>query len=285
MKIAIISSNKWKDKCRGDRQLHVALLDRGIISEIVSWQENIDWQSFDLLILRSPWDYYEMYDDFCLWLEYLKVNRVKIANGAENIINNTNKDSQFQLLSGSGIPLIPYYICDIVSDAFRWVSENSYEKIVVKPSVSASGYNTYLIKNLDNLKEKFNMILQDGHKVIIQPYISNVSSGEISLVYFHGDFSHAILRYPGVIGQKKEAVPMSLIGEDWLEVGNRICKYLKAERLLYIRIDLVKYYDIISVMEIEIAEPDLYLDLDYAGKNTMEKFVTEIVKEANSSMY
>lgn len=282
MKIAIISSNKWKNKCRGDIFLKTALNKRGVECQIVSWQEKIDWNSYELLILRSPWDYHENYADFIEWLKMLEKDHIKIANGAQNIMYNIDKECQFQMLSLCEIPLVPYFVCNNTDDAVKIYKKIDNKKIVVKPSVSASGYNTFLVESIEELSDKLKIILESGKRAIMQPFVPDVLNGEVSLVYFHGVFSHSIMRFPGVIGQRKKAVLINNIEEKWLKAGEKICQYLRAHNLLYVRIDLINSQNIIYIMEIELAEPDLYLDIS-SNNELVDSFVSEIIKEINKT--
>lgn len=283
MKTVIISSDKWKNKCREDQFLLNSLLNNGIECEIKSWQENIDWAEYELLILRSPWDYYERYEDFCDWLHMLEKNSIRIANGARNILCNTDKQQQFIKMSDCEVPLIPYYVANSVSEAIEWYENSNYDKVVIKPSISASGHNTYLIDSNSELFDKLQIIMNQGHCVIMQPFVKNIERGEISLVYFHGVFSHGVLRYPGIIGARKKAVLLTEIDDEWLLAGEKICRYIGAKSLLYVRIDLVMYRDKITIMEIEMSEPDLYLTLDSEGTR-IKHLILEIEKEMKKTL-
>ncbi len=272
-KVALVSSKKWCGRSRGDIALQEELCRIGIDAQIVSWEDSVDWIMFDLVLLRSPWDYYEHYSEFCTWLSVLKRSQIYLANGVDKIYNNIDKARQMKLLQYCKIPLLPYSICTNIEaiDIFYQTSHN--EKIVVKPTVSTSGHNVFLIDltQEDSYKQLIfaaNKIIADGFNVIAQPYISSIERGEHSLIYIYGQFSHALIRFPGILGERKAPVPLEKLDATWIEAGRTISKYLNSEELLYLRIDLVEFQGKIRIMEIEIAEPDLYLDLDYSRKIT-----------------
>ena len=280
MNIGIVTSDCWLNRCCGDRQLLSALTTSGLSAEIFSWEQEHDWKQYDLLLLRSPWDYYKNYAAFCQWLRILEADQVKIANGAENIIRNTNKVTQFQRLSQCVVPLIPYGAFWDARQAYAWAWKNGYSSTVVKPAISAGGYQTSLVTDYDDLENKIAEITKSGYPAIIQPFVPEISHGEVSLIYFHGRFSHAVLRHPGILAQKKAAVPLPSISKAWLTAGERICCEIEANRFLYMRIDLVRYRGTISIMEVEIAEPDLYLGLGFEKDDRLNAFVDEIISEA-----
>ena len=71
-KVALVSSKKWCCRILGDIALQEELCRIGIEAQIVSWEDSIDWTMFDLVLLRSPWGYYEHYSELCTWLGDLK---------------------------------------------------------------------------------------------------------------------------------------------------------------------------------------------------------------------
>ena len=54
--IALITSQKWYMRSRGDISLKETLLQAGIQTQICNWEDDLGWEDFDLLILVSPWD-------------------------------------------------------------------------------------------------------------------------------------------------------------------------------------------------------------------------------------
>ena len=146
-RVALVTSRKWNLPARCDRILADALRKEGIHVDIVSWEDPHPWMSYDLLILRSCWDYHLHYDDFCRWLSELKTMRAPLANGIPMIASNIDKVRQMQLLRRGTVPIIPSTVCSSMEEACV-VFQNEYQGIaVVKPSVSASGYHTELVCN------------------------------------------------------------------------------------------------------------------------------------------
>lgn len=272
-KVALVSSKKWCCRILGDIALQEELCRIGIEAQIVSWEDSIDWTMFDLVLLRSPWDYYEHYSEFCTWLGDLKKSQIHLANGVDKIRNNIDKGKQMEILKFCKVPLLPYSVCTNIEAIDTFYRTSSNGKLVVKPTVSAGGHHVFLINlaqveaynQLMNVAKK---IMADGFDVIAQPYIPTIKNGEHSLIYFYGQFSHALLRFPGILGEKRAPVPLEKLDVTWIEAGQIISKYLNAEELLYLRIDLVEFQGKIHIMEIEMAEPDLYLHLDYSRKVT-----------------
>lgn len=281
--IAIVTSRQWYLKCREDLFLRDALQSKGIRCEIAVWSDNnMDWNVFSLVLIRSTWDYYLHYNDFCDWLKRLKAHGVLVANGVDRILINTDKEQQVRQLYKLQANVIPFSIWHSLKDIkYLW------DEIVIKPTISASGYNTFLFdcrmkRNCLLLNNYVHQILESGLAVIAQPYINEIKNGEISLVYFNGRYSHAVLRYPGIIGQKKNAVPIKKVSDSILFLGEKICNAVGADSLLYMRVDIVETKTMPLIMEIEITEPDLYLTLKYDSPvNPVENFISEIQEYIN----
>ena len=106
---------------------------------------------------------------------------------------------------------------------------------------------------------------------LAQPFMPHIrSEGEYSLIYFHGRYSHAILKTPapGDFRVQEEyggiitavSPPTGL-----LLAGGRALAALD-ETPLYARVDLVRNdADDFLIMEFELIEPSLYLRMDPAA--------------------
>ncbi len=102
---------------------------------------------------------------------------------------------------------------------------------------------------------------------MVQPYLPDIeASGEISLIYVGGAFSHAIRKRPRRGDFRVQPEFGSIITDhapagDELQAGEAILESVE-EELVYARIDLIRDAQARPVlMELELVEPDLYLDL------------------------
>ena len=263
MKVAIVSSLEHRNKISEDKGLKSALQKYGIESDIVAWEsKDAKWTIYDAAILRSAWGYHKKYNEFTHWLDYLDTCGVRLINPTNMVRWNIRKDLQLDTLQTLGIPVIPYCItnsADISVSTLR--KQFDTNKIVLKPTVSASGTDTYLLG--DSLSK--NAIVPadiatifKNRKIIAQPYLENITDGEYALVYIGGQFSHAVIRFPGVFAQKQSPVYIenSKVPAKVLELAESCSKKLNqhfGSTPAYARYDIVGGV----VMEIELAEPDL----------------------------
>ena len=60
------------------------LEEKGYEASPVVWNdEKVDFKSFDLLVMRTVWDYVSKYDEFCEWLDKIKESDVKMLNSCD----------------------------------------------------------------------------------------------------------------------------------------------------------------------------------------------------------
>ena len=182
----------------------------------------------------------------------------------------------------------------IASLVARLISFSESRPLVLKPTVSGSAYMTRLIKNsklLASEDEKFlEVILTKGSTadVMLQEYVENISQGEYSVIFINGSHSHTILKTPQAGdfrcqvefgGSTRELEPKD-VPTDALETAHRLMRYLegrfedhsaesmtrKDRRLVYARIDGIMKNGMFMLMEIEVIEPDLWLEAESCNK-------------------
>lgn len=283
-KIAIVTSDKWFRRCREDLHLERELAGAGFCSEIVSWSDPVDWMGYDLIMLRSMWDYHREYKKFSCWLRELAQSGANVANGAERIIRNIDKVCQIKALAHCAVQPVPSEICRSPMEILKAVRSEEDSYVVVKPSISSSGYHTYRI---DKTKKEYTeqlcivseLILAEAPYAIVQPYLSSIGNGEVSLVYFRGTLSHGVIRYPGVLHQKNAPIPLADVPRVYRAAGGEVLRCVGGDELLYARIDLVEHNGTVYIMEVELTEPDLYLTLSYPGQTDPTAGLIAALKE------
>ncbi|MGY8690993.1 MAG: hypothetical protein ACKVHP_25045 [Verrucomicrobiales bacterium] len=104
--------------------------------------------------------------------------------------------------------------------------------------------------------------------MMLQPFIPDViATGEHSLFYFGGQFSHCVLKTPttGDFRVQEEhggLIETAVPAKDLLAAGQRVIDAIGTS-LLYARVDLVRMPDgAPALMEVELIEPSLYFNYD-----------------------
>ncbi|MGZ3693646.1 MAG: ATP-grasp domain-containing protein [Bdellovibrionota bacterium] len=266
MRIALVTCEAKPEGSSDDRILQSALLTRGHEAHWEIWSNaGADWGTYDLALIRSPWDYYKRLPDFLAWTE--KVGRLtRLANPKETIRENATKDYLLDL-EMRGLPIVPSIIAQDKATAMH-VAVQMLEKgpLIVKPTVSGSSYLTFLLKDEALLESSVQKVLAHS-EVLLQPFIESIATdGEISLIYFRigkeWKYSHAVLK---TAAPNEFRVQSDYSGKvESFEPSKKIFAFAQAilERLSphdsYVRIDLVDWKTKPKIGEIELIEPALF---------------------------
>lgn len=285
MRLGIVTCSKCRQLIPAEQAL-LPLLDRhGIVGVPVVWNyPEIDWRSFDALLVRSIWDYHLHPEHFRQWLDTLEALQLPGWNSVSVLRWNHHK---FYLrdLASRGIPVVPsLFFEQHASDAMSQVKRLQWKHIVVKPAVSASGYRTQAFNADDSEAAK---ILADAAAFgdfLVQPFLPDIlHSGEVSLIFFNHRFSHAVLKRPGTGEFRVQAehggnhfpyFPDEAVVAQAQQVLDK-----SGHDLLYARVDGVVRGGEFQLMELELIEPDLFLE---AREGSGEQFVEAIVRRVGS---
>lgn len=241
--IYIVSSSKYKNRVKEDLVLQNCFLKNNIFCKIVAWEDN---ESSDINLIRTVWGYHKHIDDF---INY--IGNKNTINKKEIIIDNVDKKKQYELLKKYNISTIDTKFIDNVSEL-----ESVDKKLVIKPTVSASGNNTYIIENKEELDK-----CSDLNNLMVQPYIEGIKDGEISIIVIDKDIKYGIRRYPGIFTEykKEEYIRVDDIPKDILDNVNRIKSIPEYNDVVIMRADFV-YDDKYKIMEVELVDPALFIE-------------------------
>jgi hypothetical protein len=278
-RIALVTCSTFAELTDDDRFLYEPLSSRGVDAVPVVWDTpNTDWAAFDLVVLRSTWDYAQRRSEFLDWAGSVP----NLANPVDIVRWNTDK-RYLRDLAAAGVPVV----------ATRWIEPGDQIRLpgsgsrdddviglateyVIKPSVSAGSVDTGRYSASDPshaalARDHVARLLDRGATVMIQPYLSAVDAfGETAMLYFHGKFSHAIRKGPmldgpdlGVEGLfRPERITPRTPSDDEYKVAEQVLAAIPgAGELLYARIDLIPGADGSPILlELELTEPSMFLD-------------------------
>lgn len=237
----------------------------GVETQITVWDDPaIEWDTFDLVVVRSCWDYMSRREEFLAWAASVR----HIANPADVLAWNTDK-VYLRQLADAGIPVIPTQWNVQPGDDL-----GQHTEWVVKPSISAGSRDTARWTSPDDVYAHSADLQATGRTAMVQPYIASVDAeGETAILSIGGSFSHAIckaaLLMPGEgirqdrdsreeISARKPTTAQLAVAEAALAaIGPAMGS---APDLLYSRVDLVTGLDgEPMVIELELTEPSLFL--------------------------
>jgi len=291
-RVALATCSQLPDLDKDDVPLIAALSSRGITAEPAVWDDPaVDWQAYDLVLVRSTWDYSPRHDEFIAWARSLP----KVANSADVIEWNTDK-RYLRELEAAGIPVIP----TIWLDPARHLSKRAvhtrmpaFGDFVVKPVVSAGAQNTgrYQPVSAESRGKAIahaTRLLDDGRWVMIQPYVTSVdTTGETCLIFVDGEHTHAIRKNALLTGPAEDTGELYAEEEnsayeatpEQIEVAERalaVARTATGADLTYARVDLVTGDDgVPMVIELELTEPSLWMKY---GTGVEDKLADAVVK-------
>jgi Glutathione synthase/Ribosomal protein S6 modification enzyme (glutaminyl transferase) len=244
-----------------------------------------------ILVVRSAWDYHLSAAEFEKWLRGLAKRGARIFNPVHLMRWNLDKAYLMDLI-GRGVDVIPTELVrrsstETLSEIMR---SNAWTSVVVKPSISASAYRTIRVMGSFDLAkgEQHFDELRQTRDVIVQPYLSEViTHGEWSLMFFCGEFSHAVVKKPATGdfrvqaehgGVAKAAKPRPGILKSALQVVAAL-----PEVPLYARIDGVEVSGRFLLMEAECIDPYLYFGLNPAAPSKFASCLSKMLAEMSAS--
>jgi len=266
-RVALVTCEAFADLYEDDLLLVPALADIGIASVPAVWSDaSIDWTSFDALVMRTPWDYFERAAEFRAWLDARIAEPVLMCNSREILDWNFDK-GYLQDLARAGVALVPT-ICiarNEKADIAALARARGWNDIVVKPTIAGGGYRIYRfrLEEIDRYAADIAKTLED-RGVLVQPFLSEIQSGgELSLLFFDGVFSHAVCKRPKAgdyrvqfqFGGTNENVQVS----EELVAQAHICIAHAPAPTVYARVDGVVRDGHFLLMELEVFEPLMFL--------------------------
>lgn len=272
--IALVSARAARDLDEDLPPLIAAFraLDRPV--SVVDWDDpNVDWRAFELALLRSTWDYATRLEEFFAWLERT-ARLTRLVNPLPVVRWNTDKHYLADL-ARAGIPTVPSEFVEPGDDASRALARfrerHGAGELVVKPAIGAGSRDAQRHRGADTagIEAHVRRLIGAGRSALMQPYLGRVDEqGETALIYFAGQFSHAIrkgaLLRTGV-GPTDQLFAAETITPreptaDERRVGEQTLRAIPFGTLLYARADLIRdSHDAPCVLELELTEPSVFL--------------------------
>jgi len=274
MHVAFVTCAELPQLDEDARRLIAPLALRGVRVTPVVWDHSdVVWTDFDLVVVRSCWDYVPRRSQFLEWARRVP----QLANSAPILIWNTDK-CYLRDLEDCGVSVVP---TTWLKPEETWTAPVT-GTWVIKPAASMASLDTgrYRMDYSDQRQlalKHVRRLQAAGRVVMVQPYLVGIEDdGEMALVYLHGMFSHAVRKGPVLTGPD-EGIDRRFQPQGGLNLQLRrptTAQFTMADRvlaavpggrdtLLYARVDLVPDEDGNPVlMELELTEPQLYLGYD-----------------------
>jgi glutathione synthase/RimK-type ligase-like ATP-grasp enzyme len=233
--------------------IDAALGARGLEPTWAVWDDPaVDWSRFDLVVVRSAWDYAERWQDFLAWADTVP----RLENPLSVLRFGADKERYLTALAAADVPVVPTLFLG-PGAPFAPPEEQPF---VVKPAISAGGRRSARFEAGDERARTLVAEITDaGDTVMLQPWLDSVR--ESSLVFVDGRYSHSLSRRAALpLGAAQEVLYLEeeLGAYEATPEERRVAEAAVAvvpAPTLYARVDLLGG----SVLELEVVEPSLYL--------------------------
>jgi glutathione synthase/RimK-type ligase-like ATP-grasp enzyme len=270
--IAVVTYDARPHATDDDRYFVDALVARGATVDERSWSDPmVRWDEYDAVIVRSCWDYFHRPADFHRWVDELDARRARVFNTTTTLRWNADK-AYLRDLAACGVPVIPTHWIDretlaSLDDVRR---RTGWSELVVKPAVSGGAHRTWRASPGDLADDARLSEMAGSGTVLIQPLVDEIErEGEWSLIFFDGEFSHAVMKRPQSGDFRVQAehggtvepiVPPAPIIADAARALD--AARVAGEAPLYARVDGCVVDGTLMLMELELLEPELFLRTD-----------------------
>jgi glutathione synthase/RimK-type ligase-like ATP-grasp enzyme len=284
--LALATCSELPDGDPDDAPLVDALRARGVSTTWVVWDDPcVNLDRFDAVLLRSTWDYQRRRQQFLAWCRTAR----RLLNPIAMVAWSTDK-SYLVELAAAGIGVVPTRAVQ----PGEVLTARLSDEFVVKPNVSAGSKDTarFRAHERDRADALVREIADSGRQALVQPYLSSVDTrGESAVIYVDGAYSHTIRKGPlltpggaptdGLFAAENIILRSVTAAEKG--VAERCIEHVKGRfgTPLYARVDLVEDASGTSlVLELELAEPSLFLGFEPAAADALARAVERAVGAA-----
>lgn len=266
--------------------LSAALLPHKIIVEPVFWQDkDTDWTRFGAVLPLLAWNYPQQVDVLLARFDEISDAGVRLFNNHKVLRANMDK-GYLADLSAVGAPVPATLSVDTCTPDAILSSFDHFEcdEIIIKPRIGAGAWRQARLKRGQRVPDAD--ILPPA-AALIQPFLPAVTQeGELSMLYFGGVFSHALIKRPQTGDYRTQgqfgAIETGIVAPpDALIAAQIILNKAQGAPFTYARVDLVRgpAGDWL-LMELELIEPWLYLALDGHNGRHGAALLAKVISES-----
>ena len=236
---------------------------QGFHARPVVWNDPaVDWDEFDIALIRSTWDYLDEQEHFLEVLSRIEASSCRLFNPLSAVRWNIDKNYLFDLEKW-GIPVIPTILASEANAGTvqRLFGDRLGQTVILKPTIGLGASHSQRVP-LDELEAALMELRasQPQREYLVQPFVETIlSEGEWSFIYFNHQLSHVLLKKPAANDYRVQGIyggtvqPAAPAPDDLLRAES-VMAALPFD-LLYARLDFLRVNGTLSVIEIELIEP------------------------------
>lgn len=249
------------------------------------WDDSeFDWSTTKAIIFRSTWDYFYRFSEFSEWLKHVS-KLTRLINSSEIIHWNIDKHYLLEL-KNKGIHIAEsYFIEQNSTETLHELHKKlGWTETVLKPCISGTARHTYKL-NSNNLNEHEDILsdLIKDEAMMLQPFQHDiVNTGEVSMMLFGGQFTHAVLkvaktgdfRVQDDFGGSVSPYTPTPNEIAFAEHAVRCCPELPA----YARVDIFTDNNgKIALSELELIEPELWFRFNQKAAHVLAQAISKFL--------
>lgn len=297
-RIALVTARAARDLDDDLPPLTDALRHAGAAVSVLDWDDGAaDWAAHDLAVLRSTWDYTQRLAEFLAWVDRAAAQTV-LLNPPDLVRWNVDKHYLGEL-AAQGIATVPGVFVEpgddaaaVLADFLAAYAGAGTTEFVVKPCVGAGSRDAqrHGAEQRDAALAHLRRLLDAGRSALLQPYLARVDKhGETALLWFNGEFSHAIRKGP--LLRRNEDATRALFAPEHITARTpspaemtlareTLARIPAAEALLYARVDLIHDDDgSPRLLELELSEPSLFFG---HAEGSADRFAAAVLARAQA---
>ena len=286
MRLALATCLRLPEPDTDQDAVVAAFTAAGIETSVLAWDDpDAPFDTQDLVVLRSTWNYFQRVSDFLAWADRIGA-ATTLLNPARIVRWNAVK-TYLADLERRGIPTVP---TEFVSrGASRRIDEivkaRGWTDVVVKPAVSAGSFRTQRFPDVTGASadaaQAFLADLAKDRDAMVQQWMPSVDTyGERSLVWIDGTITHAIRKTPRFAdGVEQVSDAMEIADDERAFAEAALAPF--ASDLLYARVDMVREESgSLRIMELELIEPSLFFA---QAPHALERFVAAVARRRETA--
>lgn len=273
MNIALVTCADTAELVKDDLVLLDELRARGISAAPLVWDDPaVDWSQVTLAVLRETWDYHHRLEEFLGWLA--RVERLTTILNPTSLVRWNAHKGYLRDLEQRGIAIVPtmWLAAGTQADFASLIGQTGWDKAVIKPTVSASAFETLLFtaEQAEAAQAHIDRLLP-ARDLMMQAFLPAVQAyGERSLMFVDGVFTHSVRRPEPFMndGIDYTSRPAEAAAEE-IAFATDVLRALP-EMPLYARVDIAPSNDDqLFLMELELIEPSLFFQFSSRAAGLM----------------
>lgn len=228
------------------------------------WTESPSLNAHDLLVMRTPWDWFHHREQFREFLQSLASARARVVNAPAQLLEFADK-TYLPKLQAKGVAVVPteQLAYEELPRVPELIAKHGWTKAVLKPAFTANAVGAHLF-DASSARAVLTELSspQEAAPWLLQPFIPSIAEGELSFIFFQGVFSHAVRKTP----KSNEWRVQHEYGGESAPYSPGATEVAQATELLaqaapgtsYGRVDAVSWNGKLHLMELELVEPELF---------------------------